>query len=74
MLTHEVLSVYSILIGVHCQCVGVAAEVAQSLSHCAFLARAFTRCRKNSLDFYPLVLNIVAVVGGRKPGLSSPLR
>lgn len=29
---------------------------------------------ENSLDFYPLVLNIVAVVGGRKPGLSSPLR
>lgn len=26
---------------------------------------------ENSLDFYPLVLNIVAVVGGRKPGLSS---
>lgn len=43
---HNVLSGYSIFRCAYCQCVGVAAEVAQGLSHCAFPARALTCCRK----------------------------
>lgn len=72
--SHDVLSGYSILICVYCQCVGVAAEVAWGPESLCFPGPSAHMLPENSLDFYPLVLNIVAVVGGRKPGLSSPLR